>query len=230
MVRGGGGDEPGRARNRAVVQLHSRPRRPHLALEPVVPVDGPRVPAIGHYRPRVVRFVRASIDVVPSGVDDPAVVGDAGVPFVRLVEAERHEVAAIGVHRVQRVGRHVPPAVTAAKAAAALRDEHDPAVGQEAGIEVVPAAIGQLPQLSAVHTDAEDVEAALRPAPAAVVVPVKRPRARLCVGEEDRPSVERQLGRDEGARLESAAREPPIGHHHVGEHILKPRLRPEGVV
>ena len=82
----------------------------------------------------------------------------AGMPLVRFVEAQAGDVAAVGRHVVQRVGG--ADAAAAQVAAAALADERDPAVGQPAGIEVVPRAVGQLLQARAVDVDLEDVVAA----------------------------------------------------------------------
>jgi hypothetical protein len=92
----------------------------------------------------VVRDVGIAVDVVPAGIDQHPVVGDAGIPLVRLVKAQADDVTAIGPHGKQGVHGAVSPATQVP--AATFGDEGDPAVGQEAGVEVVLGPVGQLDQ------------------------------------------------------------------------------------
>ncbi len=110
--------------------------------------------------PDVMRDVRVAVHIVPPRVDEHAVVRDTRLPFVRLVVAEPDDVAAVRIHRVQRVDRAMPAA--AQVSAAPFGDERDAAIGQEARIEIVPGAVGQLHQVAAVRVAPEDVVAALR--------------------------------------------------------------------
>ena len=109
--------------------------------------------------------VGVAVNVVPTRVDQHAVVVDTGVPFLRLVVAQADHVAAVAVHRVQRVGgrivRRSRPAA-AQVAATPFRDEGNPAVRQIAGIKVVPGAVGQLDQLASIGVHLENVITAAR--------------------------------------------------------------------
>ena len=141
VVRRGRGDELVRAGNRPRTSSSMSGRSWRGAK---LPCTARGVAAVERRDPGQVGRAAVAVDVVPARVDDPAVVGHAGVPLVGLVEAEAADVAAVGGHVVQRVGR--ADAAAAQVAAAALGDEGDPPVGQPAGIEVVPGAVGQLLQ------------------------------------------------------------------------------------
>ena len=189
------------------------------------------------------------VHVIPTCPQDQPFVGDAGLPFVRLVKTQAADVGAVGGHVVQRVGG--ADAAAAQVSAAPLADEGDPPVRQPAGIEIVPGAVGQLLQFRSVDVHAEDVKAAAF-VPVALrgvgMVPMQRIAAILDVGKQDRPAVVRQVRGQErpaarvlalavaaavkrlgGLHVAGAARQlfagqPPVGDDRVGQHVADLRL------
>ena len=126
----------------------------------VVAKHDARVRSIGIAGPEPVVVRSRAVHVVPSGVDDAAVGQDRRVPLVGLVEGERSHVPAGRVHPVQRVRRQgLPRIVTPPEPAATRGHEGDPAVPAGARIEIVVAALGELPQIRAVCVHRPDVEA-----------------------------------------------------------------------
>ena len=109
----------------------------------VVPLNRARVATVGESDPRMVRLVEPAIDVVPARVDDHPVLVDGRGPLVRLVNAEGDDIASVGVHRVQGVAG-AGARVAATVASAALGDEDDPSVREEARIDIVPRTVGEL--------------------------------------------------------------------------------------
>ena len=176
--------------------------RPHVQLHVgtslargVVAVQRPRVAAIERGDPRHVRNAAVTVHVIPTRPDDAAVVRNAGIPLVAVVEAEAVDTAAVGVHVVEVVQR--AGAAATQVAAASLADERQPTIGQPAGVEIVPGAVGQLLQARAVHVDLEDVVAALNvPVAASWVFVEDLLLATLAfdVGKGDLPAVGRKGG------------------------------------
>jgi len=89
-----------------------------------------------------------------------------------------------------------------------LRDKHDPAVWQKAGIEVVGRAVGQLHKAAAVGIHLEDVVADIGPPLISLLALVLLISLDLRVGEEDCLAVVRQLRREECAGGKVIALEP----------------------
>ena len=99
VVGRGGGDVLARTGNLAHVHLHLRGG---VGVKARVAVELARVASVGEARPGVVRLAGAAVHVVPAGIYDHAVVVHAGVPLVRLVVREAHDVLAVVEHGVQR--------------------------------------------------------------------------------------------------------------------------------
>ena len=71
--------------------------------------------------------VGIAVHIVPASVNNQAVGGDAGVPFMSLMETQAGDVAAVGSHGVQGINRAIAPA--AQKAPAPFGNEGDRAIG-----------------------------------------------------------------------------------------------------
>ena len=153
VVRRGREDDLLRAGDRLDLERAVRRRRG-------VAPDGLRIGAVGPRGPEVLVRHRVAVDVVPPGVEDQPALRHRGEPLVRVVERERAEVPAVGVHAVQRVdvpARAELRAEAAGVAAAARRAERDAAVGQIGRHEVVVRAAGELAQARAVDVHFVDV-------------------------------------------------------------------------
>ena len=106
--------------------------------------------AVGIDDPQMVIMHLAAVDVFPAGIEDASVGQRPRRVVVLDVAGELADVLALAVAAVQH--RHLgQPAVHPAFAAA--RNEHDAAIGQVAGLDVVPGAVGQLAQPAAVGVD-----------------------------------------------------------------------------
>ena len=147
-----------RAGNRAERQFHPRPRLAHVG---VVAVRAPRVAPVGIAAPEVMGHVRVAVHVVPTRISQHAAVVHAGLPLVGVVPAQLDDVAAVRHHPVQGEGRQRTGTATAL-AAGAGRDEHDPAAGEETGIEIVKWPVAELGQAAAINAGLENVVAAFR--------------------------------------------------------------------
>ena len=152
-----------RARDRLGVEID-------VAGVEIAEVDG-LAGAVGVHRPEVVIVDLRAIDVFPAGVEDSPVGQHPGRVVLLEVRRELAEVAAVGVAAVE-IGHLGQPAVDPAPAAGG--NENDAAVGQEAGLDVVVDAGGQLPQSAAVGSD---------------LVEVVRVLAASTIGEDDPPAV-----------------------------------------
>ena len=205
--------------NRANVHLHPRPA---FASRRIVAVEAARIAAVGIAGPDVVRNVRVAVHVIPTRIDQHAVVGDAGMPFVRFVIAQADDVAAVGPHRER--GVHGAVAAATQVAAAALGDERDPAVGQHARIEIVPVAVGQLDQARAVGVDFENVVRAFRVPNVRFLAAILFPRPRLAVGKQDRLAVPGDFRRQEAAAFKLLAFEPAVLDDRVLQQVDQPRM------
>ncbi len=186
MVNAGDGDEAAGTGNRPDAVLRPRPQRPpvvkrlvlrlaggvvrhHAAVrQGVIAVRGARVAPVGRAEPDVVSGMELAVDVVPSGVDDAAVVGNARKRLARLVPTDGDGVGAVGLHRVQRGARLVHPSlvvgflrracgVTAHVRAAPVGDEDDPPVGQPGRTGVVVHRVRQLREAPRLQVHLEDV-------------------------------------------------------------------------
>jgi len=82
-----------------------------------------------------------AVHIVPTGIDNFAIIIDAGVPFVGFVITDGDDIGAIGVHRVQRESHQRAGGAAAQIAAAALGHKGDPSARQPAGVEVIEAAV-----------------------------------------------------------------------------------------
>ena len=171
-----------------------------------------------------------TVDIVPASPDDPALVRHAGVPLVRLVKTQARDVAAVGRHVVQRIGRAYPsaPQITASPFA----DESDAAVRQPDGIEIVPGSVGQLFQPRAVDVHLENMVApAGFPMPAGrvgmiVVVPFA---SAFHVREQNALAVVGQVGGEEGTAFEPLALQPASFDDRIGQYIGDSGVGTEGL-
>ena len=216
-MSGGGGHVLVRSRNGPHVHLHPRPGLP---LDRIVAVITAGIAPVGKAVPEMMRHVRVPIHVIPARIDEHAVVIDAGLPLLGFMKAEAGDVAAVGRHRVQRVGRGiVGRRGTAASQVAAppLGNERDPAIGQPARIEFVPGAVRQLHQSRTVDAHAENVIAGSRR-------PFDPVGSALGVGEQDRPPVERQIRRQEAARLQAVTGQATFLNFGILQQIDQLRL------
>ena len=161
---------------------------------------------------------RVAVDVVPPGVEDVAGVRDRGEPLVGVVEGERAQVAAVGLHAVQRVD--VPPAAELAAEAPGVappprRAEGDAPVGKPGGHQVVVGPAGNLLQLRAVDVDRVDVVEALVLVVEDLAV-VEVLSLHLDVGEHDLPAVEREPRLQHAAAVELALENVAAGQRPAG--------------
>ena len=92
-----------------------------VRIDGVIPEDGLRVGAVRQGGPQAhIRHV-VTIDIIPAGVQDPAVVVDAGRPLEHLERRDLPDVPAVGRHHVQRVHGDRPRRTAAAACSASLR-------------------------------------------------------------------------------------------------------------
>ena len=165
----------------------------------------------------MVRLIKAAVHIIPARVDDHAVVVDARLPLVGLVQAQRHDVRAVIEHAVQRKGGDLAP-VAAAKAAAPFRNESDPPIRQPARIEVVHRAVRKLHEAGAVGVAAEDVKGRAR-------VPDTDRGIAVGVGEKNLPAVVRHVRREKAAVVQTLAAARPRSDGRFGKQIAGARLR-----
>ncbi len=133
---------PGAVSRTTVLWLHAVGMR-------VVAVERARITPIGKARPELRTQTVFPVDVVPTRVDQHAIVVNAGRPFTRFKVAQRDNVATVIVHAIHDVGRgfHVERRTKATDVpAASLRDERNTPTRQETWVEIVPRPCGQLSQ------------------------------------------------------------------------------------
>jgi len=172
--------------------------------------------------------VRVPVHVVPPRVHEHPLVGHTRLPLVRLVEAETDNVAAVRLHGEHGVDRTVPAAPQVA--AAPLGNEDYAAVGQEARVEIVRGAVGQLHQPGPVGVHLEQMIAVLR-APDVEFLALRLLEAlRVGVGEKDGAAVEGDLGRQKRPAFELAPGHAPALDDRVLQQIDESGIRPEGIV
>ena len=183
----------------------------YVGVNGVVAHDGPRIKPIGRGHPGVVHLIGATIHIVPTRVDQKAVLVHAGLPLVGLVVAERLDPRAVGVHDEERVDRH-RSRMAATVPSAAVRDEDDPSVGKPGGIEVVVVSLGQLGEPSAIDVDLEDVVGgALRPGP---------PRSDVGIGEKDLLGVKAEVRGQKPSAFEALSLVRAVRAGRAGQHVL----------
>ena len=119
-----------------------------------VPLVDLMLRAVGVHRPEVVERHLAAVHVLPAHVEDAPVGQHPGRVVVLGVRGDHADAGAVGLHAVER-GHLRHPAVH--PPAATRRDEHDVAVRQPRGLEVVIFAKRELTEVRAVGVDRVEV-------------------------------------------------------------------------
>ena len=206
--RSAGNRMMGRGREDQLAGVGNRPRFKHTLRPPrVVAVDQLRAGPVGAGRPETEEMPVEAVDVVPSGVKDPPVVGHRRRPLEALERRDRPQVLSVPVHSMEREDRYGPPiAAPASNVGVGTRGltgggagqpglkrkpfargkEHHVPVGQVAGVEIVVTPEGQLTHAAAVDVHLEDlVERVLRKSVLVdLVLDAGQVRVVLAVGEQ----------------------------------------------
>ena len=143
----------------------------------IVPMRSARIRAVRIRDPETAADAVLTVCVVPSRIDEHAVVVDGRIPFGGLEIAHRHDVRAVVLHRKERVVAHFDVIREAADVAAApFGDEGDAAVRQPAWVEIVVCFVRQHPQVGTIDIDRENMPAGVAGEDVELVVAVGRPR------------------------------------------------------
>ena len=151
----------------------------HLGFGRVIAIDELRVRAVLVGGPQAEEVPVEAVDVIPTGVEEAAIVGHTGSPLEVLKRGQRVDALAVGGHAVQREHRNrteiIAPAADVAigevcgarrvgeplaaldRGALAGGNKGQLAAGQVTGIKVVVFAVGELAALGAVDVHLKDV-------------------------------------------------------------------------
>ena len=200
MVRSGDRNDLLRARNRAGFPNAVRGER-------VVAEVDPHVRPVRADRPEVLIEDGVAVDVVPARVENPPVIQDRRIPFVRFVERDRIDRffgrgagRSAGLHQSQRVNV-ARAASTTVVAAPPSRNEHHPAVGEAGRVEVIETAAGQFLDAASIGRHFVNV---IVPVHGRRIAPALGRTLRLAEREVDSLAIERDVRMHEIAR-----RKPP---------------------
>ena len=171
-MRRGSEDELRGAGNGACLELH-------LRFHGVVAINELRVGAVLVRGPEAEEVAVEAVNVIPARVENPAIVGHGRRPLEVLEGREGPDVAAVGVHGVQREHGHRAVVIAAATHVAvrvvggaggigerlaaleggafARGEEDDVAARKVARVEVVVFAVGELTAPGAIHIHLEDM-------------------------------------------------------------------------
>ena len=108
-----------------------------------------RARSVGVCQPQPVVTGRVTVNVIPSAIDNPAVMGNRWIPFVRLVPRESRHLS-VGIKTVNRMNsKRLPGTVAAAEPASPGRHKGDSSIGKFHRIKIIVAAgcqLGYLPR------------------------------------------------------------------------------------
>ena len=122
----------------------------HIAVARIVAEDQLGVGAVGMDRPQRMAEVRPLVEILGPRPEDAAVAHHRRRPFAQVGKRQRPDVLPVGIHAKEHEGLRTPAEEAAA---AACRDEGQPAVGQRAGVIVVERPMRQFLSLAPVHVD-----------------------------------------------------------------------------
>ena len=102
------------------------------------------IAAVGVAQPEMMGDIGIAVHVIPSAVDEHAMVIHAGVPFVGLMEADANDIATIRFHGMHGVDRTMSTATQIP--AAAFGNEHYTPVRKRTRIKIIERTVGKLLQ------------------------------------------------------------------------------------